>query len=280
MTPRVALATCSAFPRLTDDDPLLLDALRARGIDAEPAVWDAPEIDWSSYTLVVIRSTWDYVGRREQYVEWARALPRVLNRADVVEWNTDKRYLGQLPRAVPTEFLAPGEPFRAPPGEYVIKPSVSAGSRDTARYGPGEDARARAHVERLLIAGRTVMVQPYLQAVDDRGETALLFFGGEYSHAICKGQLLHRSQAPSDLPFMTEQISPREPDRTERAVAEEVVDSLPWPRSALLYARVDLIADHRGEPKLVELELTEPSLFLSYAEGAAERLADRVLERI
>ncbi len=280
MSARVALATCAAFPELAPDDPLLLHALQARGVQAEPAVWDSPTVDWGSYELIVVRSTWDYVERREQFLEWAQAVPRVLNATDVLRWNTDKRYLGGLPRAVATEFLAPGSRFHAPRGEYVVKPAVSAGSRDTARYAPGDQTRAEGHVEALLATGRTVMVQPYLAAVDERGETALLFFGGEYSHAIRKGQMLRRYQAPSTRLFATEEIRARRPDRAERAAAEDVLDSLPWPRAELLYARVDLIPDQSGTPQVVEVELTEPSLFLSYADGAAGRLADRLLERL
>src|SRR5947208_12420337 len=108
MTPRVALVTCAAFPQLGEDEPLLLDALRERGVGAEPAVWDDPTVDWAGYDLVVVRSAWDYSSRRDQFVEWARSVPRLLNPADVIEWNTDKRYLATLARAVPTQFVEPG----------------------------------------------------------------------------------------------------------------------------------------------------------------------------
>ena len=176
--------------------------------------------------------------------------------------------------------MRPGDGWDPPAGEYVIKPTVSAGSRDTARYGPGEHARARSHLRALLDAGRTAIVQPYLGAVDEHGETALLFFAGEYSHAVRKGQMLRPGQPPSDDLYVEEEIRAREPDGVERAVAEEILDSLPWPREDLLYARVDLIRGPDGEPQLVELELTEPSLFFSYADGAADRLAERLIERL
>jgi hypothetical protein len=158
---------------------------------------------------------------------------------------------------------------------------VSAGSRDTARYRPGEEAAAREHVTALQAAGRTAMAQPYLGAVDAHGETALLFFDGEYSHAISKGQMLQPGQPPTgEVIYLEEQISPRRPDPAEHAVADEVLGSLPWPRESLLYARVDLIPDADGCPRVVELELTEPSLFLSYSPGAPERLAQRVMARL
>ncbi len=286
MVTRVALATCEQYPQLADDEPLLLDELRARGVDAEPAVWDEPAIDWDRYALVVVRSTWDWAWRHEQFVAWADSVPRLLNAAAVIRWNTDKRYLTQLPGAVATEYVRPGDRLRPddrwqpPAGQYVVKPTVSSGSRDTGRYGPGDDERATEHVGQLLARGRTVMVQPYLDAVDEHGETALVFFGGEYSHAIRKGQMLHHGHQPSSDLFVRERITERTPTRAERALAEEVLDSLPWARRELLYARVDLIAGPDGKPQVVELELTEPSLFLSYSPGAPQRLASQLLGRL
>ncbi len=280
MSPRVAIATCAELPELADDEPMLLDALRELGVDAVPAVWDDDSVDWGAYELVVIRSTWDYAARRGEFVAWAERVPRLLNPAEVIRWNTDKCYLAELPSSVRTELVAPGDRWEPPGGEYVIKPTISAGSRDTARYRPGEEDRARAHLDGLLADGRIAMVQPYLDAVDDHGETGLLFFGGDYSHAIRKGQMLQPGQPPSDGLYVQEEIRAREPDRFERAVAEEVLDSLSWPRRELLYARVDLIRGPDGDPQLIELELTEPSLFFSYADGAAERLAGQVLQRL
>jgi hypothetical protein len=278
---RVALVTCAAFPRLAEDDPLLLEALAAAGIAAEPAVWDDREIDWGSYELAVVRSAWDYSWRRDEFVAWAEAVPRLLNPAEVIRWNTDKRYLAEVPRAVPTMFVAPGESWDPPQGEYVIKPTISAGSTNTARYGSGDHDRARRHVSELLAANRVAMVQPYLGAVDEHGETALVFFSGEYSHAIRKGRMLEPGRAPTtSVLYLEEDIRPRDPAPAERSVAEEVLDALPWPRDRLLYARLDVIPGPDGAPAVIELELTEPSLFLSYSPGAPERLAARVIERL
>jgi glutathione synthase/RimK-type ligase-like ATP-grasp enzyme len=277
---RVALATCALFPQLADDEPELLEELGARGVSAEPAVWDDPTLDWSSYDLVVIRCTWDYTDRVDQFLDWAASLPRVLNSAEVLRWNTDKRYLAELPNAVETRFVSPGESWQLPDGEYVIKPVVSAGARNTARYGPGEDARANAQLQELLAQGRTLMIQPYLRAVDGYGETALIFFDGEFSHAIRKGQILQPGEAPRDAVHVQEDISAREPSSAERRVAEEVLEELPWPASELLYARVDLIPGADGGPRLIELELAEPSLFFSFGEKAAARMAERIEARL
>jgi glutathione synthase/RimK-type ligase-like ATP-grasp enzyme len=270
MTLRVALATCAAWPELDGDGPELLAALAAEGLDTDVRAWDDPGADWASYDLVVIRTTWDYWHRHEQFLAWARSVPQLANSADVVAWNTDKRYLQQLADAgvpvVPTTWLAPGEAFTAPDHAFVVKPSVCAGARDTAAY-PAGDAAAAGHVERLHALGKTVMVQPYVEAVDQHGETAVLVFDGVVSHGACKSAVLTPGAGEPELGGWS--ITPREPSAQERDLALRVVDLV---GRELLYARVDLLPG----PVLVELEVTEPSLFLQEAPGSAQRYAAAV----
>lgn len=294
MTARIALATAAGFPDLDEDGPALLAAFADRGARAEPAVWSDPRVDWSAYDLVLVRSTWDYAPRRGEFLAWARRVERVTrlaNPADVLTWNTDKTYLRELCDAglpvVGTDWLVPGDDFAVPGhDEYVVKPAVSAGSKDTNRYHAGEhDDLATSHVRALLAAGRTVMVQPYLAGVDHLGETALLFFGGTYSHAIRKGPLLTPAMELVAGAYQSETIEPREPTPAERDAAERVLDALvdvaPARRDALPYARVDLVPGPDATPTVLEVELTEPSMFLGYdgAAGvvAAARFADAAL---
>ncbi|MHB1212345.1 MAG: ATP-grasp domain-containing protein, partial [Candidatus Nanopelagicales bacterium] len=293
--PSVALATCRAFPGLDDEDRLAIPALAALGITGVPAVWDDPGIDWSAFDAVVLRETWDYVEARDAFLAWLEqvdAVTRMLNPPAVVRWNTDKRYLRVLADAgvptVPTAFIEPGDGAAgwAPPAgchDFVVKPAVSAGSRDTVRYATDGDLRAaREHARRLVADGRTVMVQPYLDAVDTEGETALLFLGGEFSHAIRKGALLERGVVGAKVGglFVQEQIGPRDATPAHMAVAEAALAAVPGGPGVLLYARVDLIPDATGAPMLLELELAEPSLFLSHAPGSADRLARAVAARL
>lgn len=292
--PRVAIATCAAFPGLEDDDRLLVDALGARGVVAEPCAWTDPGTDWSQYDLVLIRSTWDYSLDRPAFLAWCErvaAVSRLENPLDLVRWNTDKTYLRDLEAAgipiVPTQFLDPGDdPHGWVPPEgsatFVVKPTVSAGSRDTIRHpnDPAGLAQAREQVSALLAAGRGVMVQPYLDSVDEVGETAQMLLGGRYSHAIRKGQMLHVGGGGEQVngTYMKERIDPREPQDDERALAERIADAIPGGRP--LYARIDLIRGADGSPVLLELELTEPSLFFLHGGQAAERMADAVLSRL
>jgi hypothetical protein len=278
----IALATGRAYPTLDVDLALLVDAAAAQGLDAEVVVWDDDAVDWSAYDLVVVRSCWDYIQRRDDFLAWADKIPNLLNPADVLAWNTDKVYLRELVDAgvpvIDTRWdVRRGDDLPGPDGEWVVKPSVSGGSRDTARWSdPGD---VYAHSEELIAAGRTVMVQPYVPSVDTEGETALIYFGGRYSHAIRKGPLLGRGEGVRQDRENLEVITPRAPTAAQLDVAAQVLAAIPSSlgrAESLAYARVDLVTDHNGAPILIELELTEPSLFLDHAENGAERLIDAI----
>lgn len=275
---RVAIVSATAALGTDDDETFLLPALR--GLGAEPAVvvWDDAALDWSSFDVVVLRSTWDYTMHRDEFLAWVAAtdaVTRLRNRLDVVRWNSDKVYLRDLVDlglpVVPTSFFVPGDRPRMPDREpFVVKPTISAGSRNTARYASDEQAVGLGHARRLLDRGRTIMVQPYVASVDERGETALVFIGGRYSHAATKAALLvPGARANEDKLFATEKLHATEASAAERAVAEAVLDAIPFARDELLYARVDLVLGDDGAPAVLELELVEPSLMLPQAPAAA-----------
>jgi hypothetical protein len=285
--PRVALVTCADLPDLEPDDRLVLAPLAALGITAEPAVWSDPGLDWTGYDLAVLRSSWDYATRYEEFLAWTRQVARLANTAAVVAWNTDKRYLADLAAAgvpvVPTRWIEPGCAGPLPPaGEYVIKPTVSVGGKDTGRFDLA-DAGHRRLAERLLArfaaTGRTAMIQPYLAAVDRLGETAVHYLGGRFSHAVRKGAMLTGPDSEVAGLYRPERISPRRPTPAELAVAQRALDAVPG-GDALLYARVDLILGPDGTPVVIELELTEPSLYLAMGDGAAQRFAAAIAARI
>jgi glutathione synthase/RimK-type ligase-like ATP-grasp enzyme len=280
----VLLATCAAFPDGDQDEAQLCDALAAEGVDARYAVWTDEAVDWSG-ALTVLRSTWDYTLRRAQFLSWLPTVPVLHNPVDVVRWNSDKVYLHDLEAdgvpITPTAVVPPGTAAEFPDeAEFVVKPSVGAGSRGAGRFAPGADESARVHAAALHEAGRTVLVQPYLDAVDDAGETALIYLDGTFSHAIRKGAMLSRDTAhdvaeTSGL-FLEENISPRTPSPAELAVGERTLAALADRFGAtLLYARIDLLPGPDG-PVVVEVELTEPSLFLGTADDAVRRFAAAV----
>jgi hypothetical protein len=269
---RIALATAAFLPDLDEDGPELLAALAAEGLDVTVAVWSDETVDWSAFDLVVVRTTWDYFDHRDAFLAWAASVPRLVNPAAVLEWNTDKAYLRRLAEAgiptVPTTWLEPGDDFTPPDHPFVVKPRISAGARDTAAYPAG----ATSHAQSLLDAGRPVMVQPYIAEVDTVGETSVLVFEGEVSHAAGKAAILEVGRPVDNAIDSRSFVTPREPGPAEVAMAQQVVELAQSWGDPLLYARVDLLPG----PVLIELEVTEPSLFLRHAPGSAQRFARAV----
>lgn len=288
MATRVALATAAEAVDLDDDARLVRDALADRGVAAHLCVWDDPAVDWAAWDLTILRSTWDYPRRRDAFLQWSRhvdAVGALLNRPDVVAWNSDKRYLLALEARgvpiVPTRVVPPREAVKFPSDEpVVIKPAVSAGSQDTARYGPAEHADALAHAARLHAQGRHVLVQPYVEHVDEHGETAVVYLNDRFSHAIRKGPILAGTPVTVGGLFAAEDIRTRESTAAERAAAEAALDALPFDRADLLYARVDLLPGDDGQPRVLEVELVEPSLFLRFDAAACSRFARAIIRRL
>lgn len=282
---RIALVSAVSARDLDEDLPPLLAALTSRGVLASVACWDDPAIDWSRYDAVVLRSTWDYTFRLAEFRDWLARVERrtrLFNPLALVEWNLDKRYLLELARAdvpvIPTRLVAPGESFElSDRAEFVLKPSVGAGARGARRFGRGEREAALAHAADLHASGQTVMLQPYQGRVDRDGETALVYYLGRFSHAFRKGPLLKREAQASDALFAAETIDTRQARPAELDVGAAALKTLPG--GAPLYARVDLIEDDTGQPRVLELELIEPSMFFSTAAGSAERFAG-VIEQV
>ena len=294
MSPAVALVSARAAHALDEDLPPLVAAFAAAGARAEIADWDDEAIDWARFDLALLRSAWDYTERLPQFLAWVEqtaARTLLLNPPAVVRWNSDKHYLRELAGrgvpVVPTAFVETGaeaggvlDAFLAHHAcaELVAKPAVGAGSRDARRHARAARDETLAHLQPLLAAGRSMMLQPYLERVDRDGETALVFIAGRFSHAIRKGPLLPAGAPATAGLFAPEEITPRTPSADELAVAEGAVTRLPF--EELLYARVDLIGDAAGQPRVLELELAEPSLFFYHVPAAAPGFVAAALERL
>lgn len=276
----VAVAVAGRPSTRDEDTPLLVAALASRSVRATVLAWDDPAARWDEHDLVVVRSTWDYVGRLGEFLEWASSVPRLANPAEVLSWNTDKRYLVDLERAgvavVPTVWVAPGVKWQLPPGEIVVKPAVGNGARGAARFETWADG-ALEHIAGIHATGTVAMVQPFVSSLTSRPETGVVVLGGQVSHAIAKpfqlgsepaGEARHRG------------IVRTEPSDAELDLAARALEVVPGGARRLLYARVDMVAGPDGAPLVMELEVTEPSLFLPLAPGSADRLAAAVVDRL
>lgn len=284
--PSLALATAISACASDEDLHPLQAACAEAGLRADIVAWDDPTVSWARFDAVLLRSPWDYTERLPEFLGWCErvaACTTLLNPLEVVRWNTDKHYLGELAHqrlpVIESHYLEPGDPPERMPDfdEFVVKPCVAAGSRGARRFVHAERGAAMEHARELLAHGRSVLVQPYLRAVDELGETALVFFDGRFSHAIRKAPLLRRGEAATHALFAPERTAARKPSDAERLAATQLLAALPF--GPLAYARVDLLPSAQG-PLLLELELTEPSLFFATAPGSAARFAKVLAGRL
>jgi glutathione synthase/RimK-type ligase-like ATP-grasp enzyme len=278
----IAFATYRGQPGLSEDDRDAEAALRRRGVAVEAAVWDG-DVEWRRYDAVIVRTCWDYHLRSRAFLDWVETLEQAAvplwNPARILRWNLDKSYLKALSvRGIPiapTVFLSQGAPEnlghileREGFAEAVVKPSISASGFETFRTSPERAALDQAQFEQGLGRGG-VLIQRFMPEISDRGEWSLLFFAGEYSHAVVKLPRAGEFRAQAEYGGS---VTPKEPPPSLIAAASDVLRSVeePW-----LYARVDGI-EIGGALLVMELEMIEPGLFLKSDPGAADRFAEAI----
>ncbi len=269
------------MPTLDPDDRILLQELRKRGLTVSTAVWNDPLVDWAAARLCMMRSTWDYHYRYDEFVEWIRRVASVTvvrNDPSLLVWNAHKSYLSALERlgvpVVPTLWVRRGESRAL--GEVseargwrnlVLKPARGVASHNVTlvRGDLAAQAIGQARLDAMLQT-EDVLIQPYLDAVASYGERALIFLRGCYSHAIVKkpfDRVLAITEGPPSVGATCEEV-----DAASRAIA--AVPGEP------LYARVDLLNDDEGQPLVSEVELIEPGLYLGAHEPASRAFADAI----
>jgi glutathione synthase/RimK-type ligase-like ATP-grasp enzyme len=238
---------------------------------------------------VILRSTWDYVDRFDEFVVWldrVESQTRVVNGRNAIGWNIDKHYLAELAAVdvpvVPTLFVEVGDTADGLDAErsvWVVKPAIGAGSSGAKRCTRVE---VDAHIVVLHALGRAAMVQPYLDMIDAESETSLVFIndgsGLRYDHAFSKAAILQEVgvaagvEREGDL-AVKEEIGPRNATGEQIGLAEQVLASAPVQAvGPLAYARVDVVPTPTGSV-LMELELIEPSLYFNSSDGSAARAA-------
>lgn len=274
------LVTCEWVPTLDDDDRLLADELRARGMSVSIAVWSDPAVEWAASRMCLLRSTWDYYRRYDEFMAWiecASALSTLRNEPHLLRWNAHKSYLAQLERRgvpiVPTAWFLRGERCDLAAlrqsrdwHDLVLKPALGAAAHDVALV--RDDAASRAEGQArfdALVRTNDVLVQPYLHSVEAYGERALIFLRGRYSHAVVK--------TPFDTVLTVGETATVPASDDEIALAARAVESVP---GRPLYARVDLLRDDDGNVCVSELELIEPGLYLGAHEPSRRDFADAI----
>jgi glutathione synthase/RimK-type ligase-like ATP-grasp enzyme len=281
---RLALATCAHLPGIQPDDVHLAKALASLGIEPVSCIWTDPEVDWAGFDAVLIRTTWDYFQRYDEFLRWLDALPvPTINERPLLRWNSDKRYLLELaqlgveivPARVASFAELPALLGKMTGEDLVVKPTVSGGAWNTLRGIAGDPGFGRS--VRALPSGYDYIVQSFVPEVAREGEWSLLYFDGAFSHSILKRAATGEFRVQSQFGGS---VDPAEPDAALLASAEqalEAVATLGYPGHA--YARVDgVVVD--GRFRLMELEMIEPALFLAQRPEAAKRFAGNLRRRL
>jgi glutathione synthase/RimK-type ligase-like ATP-grasp enzyme len=274
----MALVTCERPIERDDDLDFLAPALRRKGVEVETPGWSDPKIDWGSFDLAMISSTWDYYERQDEFREWLKLADRatkLINPLGLVEWNLDKRYLLELEAAgvptIPTVWIEPGGEAEAA-GEIaqlgweqvVIKPVIDLGARNLVRV-PAD--LVEEMLERYEVA---TMAQPYLPSVATEGEISLIHLGGKLSHS------LRKLPARGDFRVQPQYGGTHQTEEFGSVLRELAEGAIAVSPSEPLYARVDIIAAEDG-PAVIEVELIEPALYLDTAPASAQTLANALL---
>ncbi len=283
----VALVRSRLPERAGRADDVLAAALADRDVEVSRPCWDDADVDWAAPDLAVVRTTWDYAERREEFLAWAErtaAQVAVVNPPDVLRWNTHKSYLMELEErgapVVPTAWLGRGDRVAVADlvasrgwGDALAKPAVGVGGRGLVRISGAAPEAAQAEVDALLEHG-DVLLQPFLSAVEADGELSVVVIDGAVSHAVRKRPQAGEYRVQEERGAHHELV---DVDRETAALAEWVVEAT---GQELLFARVDLLTDELGAQQLVELEATEPDLYLVHSAAGTARLADALCARL
>lgn len=281
---RIAFVTCERLPNLNPDDRRVADVLQRFGFDVTAAVWTDPAVDWQRFASIVIRAAWDYHLDNDRYVAWLRQCEaekvKLWNPVAAVLANVDKRYLGNFAEAgveiVPIEYVERGHRQslaalleRRNWTHAVVKPAVSASANGTWRTSLTTVAADQRRFDEEVMQ-RSLLVQTFAEEIVTTGEWSIVFFEGDYSHAVLK------KPASGDFRVQEELGGHGEPRDPSHAIVEQARRVLSHVAGPLLYARVDGI-ERDGRFVLMELEINEPFLYVGSSIGAAERFAEAIV---
>jgi glutathione synthase/RimK-type ligase-like ATP-grasp enzyme len=269
------------------EDGLVASALAKQGLKVGRKDWAEPGYDWAQCRAAVFRTTWDYFHRFGEFAPWLAKVSqttRLFNEAGLIHWNLDKHYLADLQQAgintVPTCYIEVGDKRTlaqviADSGwsDVILKPIISGAARHTYRL-QADGAPALECTFAELVQQEAMMLQPFQHAILSQGELSLMVIDGQYTHAIRKtakagdfrvqddhGGTVHRYEASTE----------------EIRFAEAAVAAVPFD---VLYARVDMVRDNRGQLAIMELEMIEPELFFRFKAEAADTLAAGIARRL
>lgn len=281
----IAFLTMDSLDDFVSYDSLVADCLALRGMTVKNVSWRDRTVRWDDFETVIIRSPWDYQHAVDEFLSVLQDIDsseaKLWNSIDVVRWNIRKTYLQELQNRgttiVPTQFVQTPTALQIQgmfdvlqTDQIVIKPVVGAGAEHTFWLRIDSSADELQQVE-LIYANRVALMQPFIASVSEYGETSLMFFDGQYSHSVLK------TPKPGDFRVQEEHGSRLQAVSVDPLRIEFAQESLKLAPQRTLYGRVDLVELPNGDPAVMELELIEPSLYLSYDPDAAAKFADAIL---
>ena len=277
---KIALASCDNLPGWEVDDLPLIAELESLGAEVHTPAWTG-EVDWDAFDATVIRTTWDYHTRPQEYLDWTRTVPRLFNSLPVIEWNINKSYLRDLESRgipiAPTIWIQTGaqasvadalDQLQTTTG--FLKPLVGACASDTLRFNADEIEQAQSFLDER--SNQEMMIQPYLRSVESEGELSAIFVDGEFTHGVQKIPVKGDYRVQDDFGAEDRPYSfTQEEIHSMKTIFNHVPDG-----DSLLYARVDYLRADDGLLLLNELELIEPSMFLRHSVEAAIKFANAI----
>lgn len=270
-----------------DENIVLGNILKELGLDYNLEIWSDPQVNWTQFTHLLIKSPWDYFDRYPEFLVWCNYIKslgvKVFNNLDTILWNSDKKYLLDIQKKgfhiVPTFFIEKGQVpdlegcfQQFDTDQLVIKPTVSGGSKNTLKLEKNNWGSQKSTIDTFL-ESEDYMVQPFIQEIASVGEFSYLFFNGHFSHAVLK------SAKPGEFRvqhYFGGQVQQIKPSSYQLHYLQKIVDEL---AGETLYARVDGIWIE-GVFYLMELELIEPYLFLFTSESAKKNYREAVKRKL
>jgi glutathione synthase/RimK-type ligase-like ATP-grasp enzyme len=284
---RLAVAASKYYPGIHPDDAHLMQCLREMGLEPTAASWNDPEVDWAGFDAILIRTTWDYFQHYAQFLTWLAHIESLgvptINPVPLLRWNSDKRYLLQLPAhavdVIPTQVARAadlGAALSSMQGAHVvIKPTVSGTAWHTVRGIVGTAALNAAISD--LPRQMDYLIQPFMQEIEHEGELSVLFFGGTFSHAVRKRPAANDYRVQSEFGGSVEVITPAADVIAAAHRALTAVANLGYQGGS--YARIDGVMS-AGRFLIMEVEMIEPALYFEGNKEAARRFAKVIAERV
>ncbi|MEM7339939.1 MAG: hypothetical protein AAF467_14890 [Actinomycetota bacterium] len=281
----IVLVTCNRWPAISASDAELARELSARGHNVRGLPWNgAPIGAFTSADLVVLRSNWDFHHDPSGFERWLDEIDRsdveLRNPAELVRPMLDKRYLNGLAAAgFRTPITLITENFDLADviswtddhalHQLVIKPLWGA-SGHGVELASREDLPALADRWRQDPERRPLLIQEFVPEVRN-GEHALVFFKGEFSHALLRAAS-DDFRVNSQYGGVTSAVTAVDPSIVE--FGRKVEAALP---EIATYARIDVVSNGTDHV-LMEVEINEPGLGLDLAPGSAARFAAALLD--